>query len=398
MPKKINNRLLNYRDIGERLRKIRELKKFTQSDIAKIIGVSRTTVVAIEKGQRKIKAKEIALVTKALDVSVNDILAPVDKSTSSSFQFRANRFRTKDDNEEIKLVIENWEELCDNYVYLEKVTNSPLTRNYQSEYKSSGIPINMCAENIAIEERKRLGLGDGPINDLREILEQEVGLKIFFIDMPYKFSEIYAFDEKFGGCLAINNKHPEERQRWSLSHGYLHFLAHRDSLIYHYENQYNRYPESERLAEAFPKYFLMPTNSILKHFTAKNEKGGFAVADLVTIANYFGVGVQTLTFRLEEMKLIPTGTWDKLKARKFKVKEAQSKLGMKINNKENRNKYPSYYINLAIKALNIGTISEGEFMKLLDVSRLEARDIAIMFKEQNKHDEININDIDLSIK
>lgn len=84
--------------------------------------------------------------------------------------------------------------------------------------------------------------------------------------MPPKYSEIYNYDKQLGGCMAINASHPEERRRWSMAHGYLHFLAHRRKPAIDFEGQYQRIPESERLAEAFPKHFLMPTSGLLRRF------------------------------------------------------------------------------------------------------------------------------------
>ncbi|MEQ8961504.1 MAG: ImmA/IrrE family metallo-endopeptidase [Coleofasciculus sp. C2-GNP5-27] len=71
-----------------------------------------------------------------------------------------------------------------------------------------------------------------------------------------------------------NADHPEERRRWSLAHGYLHFLAHRRKPVLDFEGQYKRMPESERLAEAFPKYFLMPTSGLLKRFNDMYRANG----------------------------------------------------------------------------------------------------------------------------
>ena len=98
------------------------------------------------------------------------------------------------------------------------------------------------------------------------------------------------------------------RQRWSLGHGHLHFLAHRHKPVYHFENQYQCVPASERLADAFPRYFLMSTSSLLKHFAAYRSGGKFTLADLCTLAHYYGVSVQAMDLRLEDLGLLPTGT------------------------------------------------------------------------------------------
>jgi Zn-dependent peptidase ImmA (M78 family) len=288
--------------------------------------------------------------------------------------------------EEEKLIhpcILQLEELCRNYLELEQIMKSPLPRNYPPEYSVGGMPIEATAEAIATGERQRLGLGDSPIGMLRDILEISVGLRIFYIPMPAKYSEIYSYNEELGGCIGINAYHPEERRRWSLAHGYLHFLAHRRKAVFDYENQYKRMPESEQLAEAFPKYFLMPTSSLLRQFNEicqANQKGKFTPTDLFTLAHYYGVSVQAMTFRLEEMKLLPSGTWDNLKSRGLKVRKTQQKLNLEELPQRN-DLNPVHYQHLAIEALDQGLITEGQFAKFINVNRLEARRIAELLRE-----------------
>jgi len=279
-------------------------------------------------------------------------------------------------------VIEQWQRLCESYLELEQITGSPLPRRYPGDYDISHLPaVGRAAESIAAAERNRLGLGDGPIPNLRDVLEQEVGLRIFYLPMPPdRFSEIYAYDETLGGCLAINIKHPVERQRWSLAHGYLHFLVHRHKPVFHYEGQYQRKPLSERLADTFPLYFLMPVNSLLRRFADHRGRGKFTPADLCTLAHYYGVSVQAMALWLEELELLPSGTWEILRSRGFKVREAQRELGL-TPVAERTDRLPLRFQHLAIEALDDGLITEGCFADLLGVDRLEARRLAGHLRE-----------------
>jgi len=366
---------LSPKEIGKRIRIAREKSDITQAAAAKIIDAARTTMVAIEKGSRQIKPKELLLLSRAFNLPVSDLLNEKIITNSFNVQFRAANNRSDEENKEIEPIIEDWQSLCHDYFDLEKLLNKPLPRNYPEEYMTGNIPIQLLAETIATKERNRLGLGDSPIQKLRDILEHEVGLRIFFIEMPTKFSEIYAYDEQLGGCLAINSNHPEERQRWSMSHGYLHFLAHRKKLVYHFDGQYKKYPESERLAELFAMFFLMPTSSISKYFMDSKSNGKFSISDLLRFADYYGVGVQTITHRLEGLKFLPTGTWDNLKSRGFKIRDAQKEIGLMRDLKERTDKYPKRYQYMAMEALELGEISEAKFAKLMSVKRLEARRI-----------------------
>lgn len=261
--------------------------------------------------------------------------------------------------------------------------DAPLPRNDPPEYDVKGMPIDAAAEYLANRERQRLGLGDGPILQLRDVLEQSVGLRIFYLTMPSskQYSGLYSYSEELGGCIAININHPEERRRWSLAHEYLHFLAHRRKAVVDYDNQYQRKPESEKLADSFPDYFLMPTSGLLNQFNdIRQVQNKFTPTNLFTLAHYYGVSIAALTQRLESMKLLPSGTGKRLVDRGLKVRKVQQELGLK-DLPQRTDVVPLHYQHLAIEALDQGLITEGRFAAFLDVDRLEARRIAEALRE-----------------
>src|SRR5690349_21626030 len=61
-------------EIGERLRIAREEAKKTQADAAEAIDVARTTLVAIEQGQRRARLGELQKLAKLYGTSINAIL------------------------------------------------------------------------------------------------------------------------------------------------------------------------------------------------------------------------------------------------------------------------------------------------------------------------------------
>jgi Zn-dependent peptidase ImmA (M78 family)/DNA-binding XRE family transcriptional regulator len=381
--------------LGELLQQARKQCGMTQAEAAKVIDAARTTMVAIEKGQRRLKASELIKLARAYGRAVSDFVRQEPVLQPFEVQFRAAYRRSELEELQIEPVIRHFEELCRNYLELEQLVGAPLPRNYPQEYQVMGMPIEQTAESLAVAERQRIGLGDSPVPMLRDILEQGVGLRIFYIPMPAKYSEIYNYDESLGGCLAINANHPEERRRWSLAHGYLHFLAHRRKPIFDFEGQYQRMPESEKLAEAFAKYFLMPTSSLLKRFNeiCQNQRK-FTPTNLFTLAHFYGVSLQALVYRLEEMELLPSGTWERLSERGLKVREVQQQLGLE-EIPQRPDKFPIYYKNLAIVALDLGSITEGHFANLMGVERLEARLIAEKLREYSSEIREEVQNADL---
>ncbi len=372
---------IDLRQLGERLQQARKKCGMTQADAAKVIDAARTTIVAIEKGERRLKPNELIKLTRAYGRAVSDFVQQSPIIEPFGVQFRVAYRQTDKEQAQINPAISRLEELCQNYLELEKIMDAPLPRNYPQEYDVTNMPIEAAAESIAIAERQRLGLGDSPIPILRDVLEQSVGLRIFYLEMPSKYSGLYSYDEQLGGCIAINAKHPEERRRWSLAHEYLHFLAHRRKPVMDYENQYQRKPVTEQLGDSFPDYFLMPTSGLLKRFNDMYQTHGkFTPTNLFTLSHYYGVSIEALGNRLESIKLIPSGTIERLRDRGLKVRKVQQELQLE-EIPQRTDRLPIHYQYLAIEAFDQGLITEGRFAHFLGVDRLEARRIADLLRD-----------------
>ena len=61
-------------EVGERLRVAREAAEITQADAADEINVARTTLIAIEQGQRRIRISELQRLARLYQTSVNALL------------------------------------------------------------------------------------------------------------------------------------------------------------------------------------------------------------------------------------------------------------------------------------------------------------------------------------
>ncbi|MFG3594455.1 helix-turn-helix transcriptional regulator [Bradyrhizobium sp. RDI18] len=65
---------LSAQEIGRRLRIARENADVRQDDAAQVIGMSRPTLVSIEKGVRRVRIQEIQTLARHYGVSVNALL------------------------------------------------------------------------------------------------------------------------------------------------------------------------------------------------------------------------------------------------------------------------------------------------------------------------------------
>lgn len=381
--------LLDAQELGRKLRLAREKRGLTQEEAAEIIDVGRTTMVAIEKGERKIRSDELVQLVIEYGRDVSEFVEEARyEAIYSEPQFRGPESYENNQDAEIEQWIEELKNLAYDYYELEQLLDSPMIKRYPPEHQSGHLKPDELGESIALEERQRLGLGDQPVPVLRTLLEQDVGLRIYYLPLkPSKYSAIYVYSDQVGGCIAVNSQHPEDRSRMSLAHDYGHFLTSRYKPKLYIEGYYSGRSESEKIADQFAVNFLMPSSGITRRFNSiRQSKGKVTPYDLVELAHYFGVSFEALCYRLEGLKLIPSGMLEHLKEQGFKVRYVQTKLGLDAL-PSSRERLPMRHRFLAAEAIENGLIGEGRLANLLEVDLLEARDIfSTLRNESFSHD------------
>jgi Zn-dependent peptidase ImmA (M78 family) len=265
--------------------------------------------------------------------------------------------------------------LAEDYVELERLCGLPMTKSYPPTYETSRSAPEQVAEEVATAERNRLGIGDGSISNLRDRLETDVGLRIFYFKMPPKVSGIFAYNDVLGGCVGINANHPRDRRNWSLAHECGHFLTNRYRAEITFLTERKRQSAAERFADSFAENFLMPASGLNRRFTElyrSSASGQITLAQLCTLADLYQASVQALIIRLEKLRRLPAGTWDRLESEGFKPRRAQQLLGIDANPQE-QYLLPRRYMNLAVMAYKEGLLSEGQLARYLRADRVSAR-------------------------
>lgn len=373
----MDKHLLNTIDpgvIGERLVEARRARRLTQQQAAETLGVARTTITAMEKGKRRPRAAELVKLAQLYGRSVQEFVRAETRSQPNFVvQFRAVRGAGQ---EGASADIQRFGEFCRWYVELEEQLGAPLPRRYPAVYDVSNTPPERSAEEVASSERNRLGLGDGPIGNLWGLLETDIGLRVFAMPMTNsRIAGMFLSTEEYGGCIAVNANHPEERRRWSAVHEYAHFLTDRFRPDITILNLYKRVPESERFADAFARCFLLPATGLSRRFEAIRRAKNKPVtpADVLALSHLYHVSFQAMTWRLEELKLLPAGTWDRLDDMGFKPTKARALMPLPTHEVKLPN-LPLRYVALAIQAYEEGLLSEGQLAERLGTDRIGARE------------------------
>jgi Zn-dependent peptidase ImmA (M78 family)/DNA-binding XRE family transcriptional regulator len=371
-----DTRELDPKALGERLALARKEAGKTQEEAAEHLGLSRPTFIAIEKGTRPVQPEELIKLAAFYGRTVHELLRP-GMPVALEPHLRAVVNHRRREAPELMEAIKELERFAEDYRELEQLLSAPLSANYPPEIR---LPtrgnLYEFAEDVATRERARLSLGDGPILNLRKILESEVGVRIFYSSMPPAIAGMYAFVADLGYCILINRVHPPERQRASLAHEYGHFLSDRHKPGIDYLNDDGRKPTNERFAEAFSMAFLVPKVGVRRQFNeVLSTTQDFQVADLVRLASFYFVSVQAMALRLEGLNLIGKGWWGYLMELGFKPNQVKAELELPARSSEGEDIYPERYKFLAVHAYKRGLVSEGRLARYLRTDRVSAREI-----------------------
>ncbi len=376
--------------LGNRLQESRNARGLKQQDVADEMNMSRTTIVAIEKGERLVKPDELIKFARIYGRDVSKLLDRVTVAQDFVPQFRQNWREDFSETPELERVSYELQEFAEDYIKLEQINGITRIENPSPQYSWKGSSAEQAAEEIALAERNRLGIGDGPISNLRERLEMDIGLRIFYFPMPSTVSGLFVYNDSLGGCIGINSNHPRDRRNWSLAHEFGHYLTSRYQTEITFLHEKRRRSANERLADAFAENFLMPSSGLNRRFSEiqRSNSKGITMAEICHLADLYQVSVQALVLRLENLRRVSTGTWDSLAEEGFKPRQAQQILGIDAN-PPLQNELPPRFVSLAVSAYENEELSEGQLAKLLRTDRVTARiiidKVSLDYQEIDNH-------------
>lgn len=364
-------------ELGERLRLAREATGLTQKQVADTINVARTTLVAIEQGQRRVKIDELQRLSRLYHTSVNAMLRREAIHVDLVPRFRK---LLGSESSTATAATELLSNLARAEVELENLLGIKRARNYPPERPILSGDVRMQAEQDALELRQRLGLGFAPTIDIVTLLEMELGLRVYVRRFDGSVSGVFAYDETLGACILLNANHPRERRNQTASHELGHFISVRNVPEVLHENE----PESsreERYANAFGRSFMTPAGALRQKFqeiTAGSAQ--LTRRHIIVLAHFFGVSREAIVRRLEEIGLAKKGAWDWFAANggitDSQVSQVLGDLKVSDPYKSEANRPTTLRLNLlAAEAYRQNLLSEGQLAHLLQLDRVELREL-----------------------
>jgi len=364
-------------EAGDRLRIAREAAKITQAAAAVAAKMARTTLVAIEQGQRKIRMDELLTLTKQYRTSVNALFRQEAVHVDLTPKFRKLKGST---DSSVETAAQLLTDLARAEAELEDLLGIRRVRNYPQQHPILPGDVRVQAEQDACEIRQWLGLGTGPVADVATLLELQLGARIFIRRLEPRISGLYAFDDAVGACMLFNACHPRSRRNQTAAHELGHLVSARDvskALLDGSPDQ----ARDERYADTFARAFLTPARPVMQMFQQLTlGSSHLSRRHVIVMAHAFAVSREAMVRRLEELKLAGPGTWDWFSAHGG-ITDAQAREVLGDATFEETYgttvQVPmSLRLNvLAAEAWKQELLSEGQLARLLRLDRVELREI-----------------------
>lgn len=324
---------IDLKELGSRLRRVRESRGYTQEEVAELLGIPRSSVVQIESGNRSVDSLELMKLSEAFGFEPKDLFADEfsEQRDSVTALFRAEPQAATD--KKLIQAISKWSGLCRQFTSLEKLIGAdrglvPPVRYDMLEPRNKWEAIQQGTA-VAEQERSRLKLGTGPLPELPEIIESQ-GVRVGLLPLDDSISGLFLADDNIGLTILVNSRHSDQRQLFSYAHEYCHLLFDRQKkgIVSRLEN---REDQTEARANSFAAVFLMPEGGIREFLSGVgksqdvptlqevyDEEGGAVRAqrrgsslpyglqfyDVAHLAFYFGVSYESALWRLKSLQII----------------------------------------------------------------------------------------------
>jgi len=393
-------------ELGSRLRVAREACGLTQESVARELGISRPAVTQVEAGNRAVSSLELSRLAYLFGRDIREFLGEHfrDQDVLGAL-FRVQPAVTQDPAVAGKLreCVSLGRELSNLEALLGTGRPMALPATYQFPPPGSKWDAVQQGAQAATEERRRLGLGVGPVPSLPELLDTQ-GVRTGIVDLPDEVSGIAFTDPTLGLFVVANRQHHELRRRFSFAHEYGHVLLDRvHASVVSLTADREELPEVR--ANSFAANFLMPAEGV-RNFVVGLGKGlpsrqsaqvydeteavaveartppgtqDIQLYDVVQLAHHFGVSRSTAIFRLKNLKMISDQEADRLQGldEDGRGKEIAKLLGLpELDHEKARNEFRRRFLGLALEAYRRGQVSKAKVRELSTMVGLTSRDFA----------------------
>ena len=345
--------------IGNAVRKARERLDWTQAELAEKANYGSAQIVSlIELGGRPIKASELAKLSKVLFC---DFAALLEDKPLVQTAVLWRKEPPKAAEVEAQFVQD-----CEHYRLVEELCGAT-PKNKLKELPAQ-FPVNLEeAQSYGEEVKNTLGLGKRPAEELRGVLEEEFGLKLFH-EENLAGSAASAVGE-FGQAVLLNSMEPPWRRNYSLAHELFHLLTWSQAPVSQIQKDKDLKTRVEQSAEVFASTLLLPEGEILSAWNSRAKDNKINYGDVIDLARIFGVSTAALVWRMVNLKWFKKAEANRvLKDESFLAKDRAT---MAKNWPAPPPRFPSRFVFLAFRAWSEGNLSKGNLAGFLHTNLAE---------------------------
>ncbi|WP_420635210.1 helix-turn-helix domain-containing protein [Candidatus Palauibacter sp.] len=317
--------------LAERLRRAREECGLTQQQVADTLGLPRSALSKVEGGTRAVSTLELAKLVDLYAFPASYFLAadndpPPEDVVHVLLRAIPQMARDAEVGDALRFSVMLYREGA----FLRRLLGralEPLVPSYAAPMASTSDALRQ-GETIALEERRRLGLGDVPISSMAGLVGNQ-GIWATATNLPDGLSGVFVNHSTIGLGVFLNRRHGEVRQRFACAHEYAHALFDCGRTVTTSRRD-NASERSEMRANAFAAAFLLPPGGVAhqlrrigkgqpsRHaqtfFDAANDAAAGAVvrerpgsqqityADVAELACHFKVGFEAAVWRLKSLR------------------------------------------------------------------------------------------------
>lgn len=296
--------------VSSRIKEARIARQMTLNDLAENLNMTKQAISQMELGRIEPLPQNLRKIAEILDFPISFFYKSiiVDKDNSEAIHFRKNSKVPQKlaRAAEIRL---DW--LYETYIFLCKYVDFPKTDipDFLPEIEGINIYNEENIENIAYKLRKYWGLGEGPIDNLVNILQKKgVLIGNIKLDNP----NIDAYSKWMNGVPVIilgKDKGSAVRYRFSLAHELGHLILH-SHITEEDKIDLETYKRIEEEANLFASSFLMPEISFSKGFYSSRLEG------FINLKYKWKVSIGAMIIRARQLNLInenqSTYLWKKM--------------------------------------------------------------------------------------
>jgi len=392
-------------ELGRRIRRAREACAMTQEEVADRLGVSRAIVVQIEQGKRAVSGLELQQLAYLFARDIREFLA---EDFAEDDVVHA-LFRSHEDVGEdgVKQALRDCIALGHELTSLEDllgISRATVTvATYSHVIPRTRWEAIQVGEHVALEERRRLGLGSAPLGDVSSLLEAQ-GIRTGTVPMPDTVSGLMISHAKVGPFVVVNETHHAVRRRFSWCHEYAHVLLDTDTVGLVSRDK-DRDDLREVRANSFAANFLMPEEGARQliasfgkgaesrvHAEIFDEAGVVPIDsraepgtqeiqlyDVIQMAHLYGISPLSALYRLRNLKLLTESEFERLKRMdsEGRSRTIGNLLGYpQLESIEQRGEFQRRFLSLGLEALRREKITQSKFFELaerVNVPRLAAQ-------------------------